>query len=72
MEIYEALKEAREIKNLKQEEVAQKLMTTRQHISRYETGITDIPAKRLREICLLYGVSADYILGLPRGLEWPV
>lgn len=72
MEIHEALKEAREIKKLTQAETATQLMTTKQQISKYECGTHDIPAKRLREICLFYGVSADYILGLPQGLEWPV
>lgn len=71
MEIYEALKEAREIKEINQKEVAKRIQTTQQQISKYECGTQDIPAKRLREICLYYGVSADYILGLPRGLEWP-
>lgn len=68
MEIYEALKEAREIKRISQKETAQKLQTTQPQISKYENGTQDITAKRLREICLYYGVSADYILGLPRGL----
>ncbi len=26
---------------------------------------------RLKELCRLYKVSADYILGLPKGLDWP-
>ncbi len=71
MEIFEALKEAREIRCKSQEEVANHLQTTRQQISKYECGTQDITAKRLRELCILYGVSADYILGLPRGLDWP-
>lgn len=71
MEIYEALKEAREIKGIGQKEIAEKLKTTQPQISKYECGAQDITAKRLKEICLYYGVSADYILGLPRGLEWP-
>lgn len=72
MEIYEALREAREIRGLEQKQVAEHLGTTQAQISRYENGAIDMPAKRLREICLYYGVSADYILGLPRGLEWPI
>lgn len=71
MEIYEALKEARETKGISQQDIANRMQTTRQQISKYECGIQDITAKRLREICLYYGVSADYILGLPPGLEWP-
>ena len=26
---------------------------------------------RLAKLCRFYGVSADYILGLPKGLQWP-
>ena len=26
---------------------------------------------KLRALCLALGVSADYLLGLPRGLSWP-
>jgi len=72
MEIFEALKEAREIKGISQKDVAKHMQTTQQQISKYECGAQIIKADRLREICLYYGVSADYILGLPRGLEWPV
>lgn len=71
MEIREALKEAKEIKGISQKEAAKHLQTTQQQYSKYECSTHDIPAKRLREICLYYSVSADYILGLPKGLEWP-
>ncbi len=26
---------------------------------------------KLKALCLYYHVSADYILGLPKGLDWP-
>lgn len=40
-------------------------------IARYETGVTTPSIQYLFEFCNHYQVSADYILGLPRGLNWP-
>lgn len=71
METYERIKALRIDKDEKQEELAVILKTTRQQIYKYETGIQDMTTAKLKAICEHYGVSADYILGLPRGLEWP-
>lgn len=40
-------------------------------IARYETGENKIPIDYLIKFCEHYGVSADYILGLPKNLDWP-
>lgn len=40
-------------------------------IARYETGKNAPPVEYLRRFCLHYHVSADFLLGLPRGLDWP-
>ena len=40
-------------------------------IARYETGANKIPTEYIIRFCEHYGVSADYILGLPKGLSWP-
>ena len=40
-------------------------------IARYETGVNAPPIDYLVKFCLHYHVSADYILGLPRDMEWP-
>lgn len=40
-------------------------------IARYETGENKIPLDYLIKFCKHYNVSADYILGLPKGLNWP-
>ena len=71
MEYYERLKATRIDKDLKQEDTAQALKTTRQQIYKYESGAQEMTVSKLRELCLYYGVSADYILGLPRGMDWP-
>ena len=37
----------------------------------YERRQNEIPTRYIIAFCEHYGVSADYILGLPRGLDWP-
>ena len=72
MAVYtEILRELREDSDLTQAQVAAVLGTTQQVYARYEKGINELPMRHLRALCLLYGVSADYILGLPEGLKRP-
>ena len=40
-------------------------------VARYETMKNMIPVEYLISFCAHYHVSADYILGLPRRLDWP-
>ena len=70
MQYYERLKEIREDKDITQNEIAEAIGTTKQQIYAYEKGINKMSVERLKEMCLYYGVSADYILGLPKGLKW--
>ena len=72
MAVYtEILRELREDSDLTQAQVAAVLGTTQQVYARYEKGINELPVRHVRALCLLYGVSADYILGLPEGLKRP-
>jgi len=72
MTVYtEILRSLREDSDLTQAQVAAVLGTTQQVYARYEKGINELPMRHLRALCLLYGVSADYILGLPEGLKRP-
>ena len=71
MEYYEKLKAIREDQDKTQQEVAEAFHTTRQQIGKYENGSQSMTIKRLKEFCRFYKVSADYILGLPNGLDWP-
>lgn len=71
MKYYERLKQIREDNERTQKEVAEYLKTTRQQIGKYEKGEQQMTVERLKEFCEYYQVSADYILGLPRGLDWP-
>ena len=40
-------------------------------IARYETGQNTPPINYIVAFCAHYHISADYILGLPKGLDWP-
>ena len=64
------MKELREDSDQKQEAIANYLSITRQQYSLYETGKRPLPVDLLKLLCSYYGVSADYILGLPKGLKW--
>ena len=66
----EILRELREDSDLTRAQVAA-LGTTQQVYARYEKGINELPVRHLRALCLLYEVSADYVLGLPEGLGRP-
>lgn len=48
-------------------EIAAVLGTTKNQVGRYERGEQEMPIKHLITLCNYYGVSADYILGLPEG-----
>lgn len=47
-------------------ELAEKLGVSPRTYSNYEQGKSKIPVKKLIEICLIYNVSADYILGFEK------
>lgn len=71
MEIYERLRGTREDLDLTQEQIANAANCSRRQYIRYENGEQEMTISRLREICLYMNVSADYLLGLPKGLHWP-
>lgn len=70
MQYYERLKELRIDNDKTQKEIANILNTSQSYYARYENGKHPIPVEHLKTLCLYYKVSADYILGLPKGLEW--
>lgn len=67
----EIIKELREDKDLKQEDIANILKTSRSYYGQYERGLRPLPIEHLKTLCLFYNVSADYILGLPENLPYP-
>lgn len=58
------LKNLRESRNMKQNEVAEYLGISQQNYSRYENRKRDLPIRYLDPLSKLYHVSTDYILGL--------
>lgn len=54
-----------------QAEIAAILNTSQSYYAKYENGKHPLPIDHLRTLCVYYHVSADYILGLPKGLSWP-
>ncbi|MBQ1279010.1 MAG: helix-turn-helix transcriptional regulator [Clostridia bacterium] len=72
MEYGKILRELREDREPKttQSDIAQLLGTTQQYYSEYENGKRPLPIEHLITLCKFYGVSADYILGLPSDLKY--
>lgn len=62
MTIYEKLVKLRKSKGWSQEDLAEKLNVSRQAISRWENGTALPDAENLRQLSLLFGVTADYLL----------
>ena len=71
MEYCDRLRQLREDKDLTQAETAAILKIDQSYYSKYERGKHPMPVEHLATLCEFYGVSADYILGLPEGLRWP-
>ena len=69
MELHEILRGLREDKDLTQQNLADMLKIGRTMYRRYETGECEIPIRHLKTLCLFYGVSSDYLLGLPDNLR---
>ena len=69
---YERLKDLREDKDLTQADIAKLLETTRQQISKWETGTQMMGVDKYIKLAQFYNVSLDYLLGVidtPRNLK---
>lgn len=65
------LRELREDKDLTQKQIADILNCKQNTYQQYESGKRQLPLQALKILCLFYKVSADYILGLPKDLDYP-
>lgn len=65
------LKELRQDKDESQKMIADILQITQQQYQLYESGKRLLPVNLLKILALHYGVSSDYIIGLPKNLNWP-
>ena len=68
MAMSEILKTLREKHNLTQEELAERVLVTRQAVSRWETGETQPNTETLKLLSREYDVSINTLLGSPRKL----
>ena len=67
---YEVLRDLREDKDKTQADIAELLHITRPQYHLYESGKRQFKLEHICKLCVYYGVSADYVLGLPKGLAW--
>lgn len=68
MEMEKILKQLREKNNLTQEQMAARLMVTRQAVSRWENGETQPNTETLKLLSGEFNVSINTLLGSPRQL----
>ena len=68
MEVKDVLKELREKRGYSQEQLARRVMVTRQAVSRWETGETQPNTDTLKLLSKEYDVSINTLLGSPRQL----
>ena len=61
--MYRRIRDLREDRDLKQEDLARLLNCTQACYSNYENGRRDIPTETLNQLADFYGVSVDYLLG---------
>ena len=71
MNYNERIRQLREDSDKNQTEIANILGTSQSYYAKYENGKHPLPIEHLKTLCLYYHVSADYLLGLPRNLDWP-
>lgn len=60
---YERIRDIREDKDLTQQDIANILGLHLTTYRRYETGEQEIPTHILKQLCEIYNISADYMLG---------
>lgn len=65
------LRKARKKRNLTLINAALTLNTTHATLSRYENEKLEPNIEMLKQMCLLYNVSADYLIGLPENMPFP-
>ncbi len=65
------LRELREDRDLSQAQVGKLLNKSQQGYAHLENGKARFSIDDLIKLCEFYGVSSDYILGLPKNLNYP-
>lgn len=71
-EVGARIREAREAKDMSQEELGKACGTTKQTIYKYESGVvTNVPLDRIEKIADVLGVSAAYLVGWNEDIDFP-
>lgn len=68
---YNRMRDIRKDNDKTQQQVADHLSIQRNQYQLYESGKRYIPIDLFIKFCEYFEVSADYILGLEKGLNWP-
>ncbi len=71
MDYIDRLTQLREDNDINQSQIAKLLGCQQSAISKYETRKATYCIEDIVKLCKFYGVSADYILGLPDNLLYP-
>lgn len=71
MDYVDRLTALRVDRDVGQREIAALLGCRQSAVSKYELRRTQYAVEDIIRLCRFYKVSADYILGLPRGLAYP-
>lgn len=66
----ERLRVSREARNISRKELAELLHVTRTQVSDIENGKSGTNLERFLQLCELYQVSADYLLGITDDPSW--
>lgn len=71
MDYVDRLTQLRNEKEFKQTEISDLLGVNQSAVSKYEKRRAQYTIDDLIKLCKLYNVSADYVLGLPKDLDYP-
>ena len=61
----------RQDRDIPQKEIAELLGCKQSAVSKYETRKVPYRTEDIVTLCRFYEVSADYVLGLPQGMNYP-
>lgn len=65
------IRELREDNDKTQAEIGEIIGVPQSYYSKQELGLKPFKVEQIIQLAKYYNVSADYILGLPKGLQWP-
>jgi len=71
MDYVDRLTALRQDRDVSQGDIAAVLHCQQSAVSKYEQRRVPYAVDQIAALCQFYQVSADYVLGLPRGLEYP-